>query len=128
MAQATARILIVEDESLAAMALEELLVQLGHEVCTTVDTADDAVDAADRHRPDLIMMDIRLRGPGDGILAAQEIRSRYGIRSIFTSAFSDPEMRRRADACEPLAFLKKPYFEEELERALKRGLASLRGG
>lgn len=112
------RILIVEDESLAAMALEEILGMLGYDVCGIEDNADAAIAAAERSRPDIVMMDIRLLGPRDGIEAAAEIRSRLGIRSIFMSAFGDPETRRRAEDCEPLGFVKKPYFPDQLNRAL----------
>lgn len=112
------RILIVEDESLAAMALEEVLTLLGCHVCGIEDNAADAVAAAGRERPDLVMMDIRLRGSVDGIEAAASIRRQFGIRCIFMSAFADPETRRRADECEPYAFVKKPYFPDQLERAL----------
>ncbi|MBP2298285.1 response regulator [Azospirillum picis] len=117
------RILIVEDESLAAMALEEVLGMLGFTVVGTEDNAADAIEAAERLRPDVIMMDIRLRGQRDGIDAAAAIRSRTGIRCIFTSAFGDPETRHRAADCHPLAFVRKPYVPAELQRALDQAAA-----
>ncbi len=112
------RILIVEDESLAAMALEEILGMLGYSVCGIEDNVDDAIASAERLNPDIVMMDIRLRGAADGIDAAAAIRARFGIRSLFMSAFGDPETRRRAEDCQPFGFIKKPYFPDQLERAV----------
>lgn len=121
------RILIVEDESLAAMALEEVLGMLGFAVVGIEDNADDAVSAAERLRPDIVMMDIRLLGPRDGIEAAVAIRKRTGIRCIFTSAFGDPETRHRAAECDPFGFVRKPYFPAELQRALSQATETLQG-
>lgn len=121
------RILIVEDESLAAMALEEVLGMLGFVVVGIEDNADDAVAAAERLRPDIVMMDIRLLGPRDGIEAAVAIRKRTGIRCIFTSAFGDPETRHRAAECDPFGFVRKPYFPAELQRALSQATETLQG-
>lgn len=121
------RILIVEDESLAAMALEEVLGMLGFAVVGIEDNADDAVAAAERLRPDIVMMDIRLLGPRDGIEAAVAIRKRTGIRCIFTSAFGDPETRHRAAECDPFGFVRKPYFPAELQRALSQATETLQG-
>ena len=121
------RILIVEDESLAAMALEEVLGMLGFAVIGIEDNAAAAIEAAERLRPDIVMMDIRLLGPRDGIEAAAAIRARTGIRCIFTSAFADAETRHRAADCEPFGFVRKPYFPAELQRALDHAAAVLRG-
>lgn len=122
------RILIVEDESLAAMALEEVLGMLGYAVIGIEDNADAAIAAAERLRPDIVMMDIRLLGPRDGIEAAAAIRARTGIRCIFTSAFADAETRHRAADCEPFGFVRKPYFPAELQRALTHAAGVLRAG
>ncbi|MDR6771409.1 response regulator [Azospirillum sp. BE72] len=121
------RILIVEDESLAAMALEEVLGMLGFAVIGIEDNADAAIGAAERLRPDIVMMDIRLLGPRDGIEAAAAIRARTGIRCIFTSAFADAETRHRAADCEPFGFVRKPYFPAELQRALDHAARVLKG-
>ncbi|XEY19817.1 response regulator [Azospirillum sp. HJ39] len=119
------RILIVEDESLAAMALEEILGMLGFAVVGIEDNAEDAVEAAERLHPDVVMMDIRLRGTRDGIEAAAAIRAHAGTRCIFTSAFADAETRHRAADCEPFGFVRKPYFPAELQRALNQAALQL---
>ncbi|MCP1608442.1 CheY-like chemotaxis protein [Azospirillum lipoferum] len=122
------RILIVEDESLAAMALEEILGMLGFAVVGIEDNADGAIAAAERLRPDVVMMDIRLLGPRDGIEAAATIRRQTGIRCIFTSAFGDAETRHRAAECNPFGFVRKPYFPAELQRALGHAAEALLQG
>lgn len=120
------RILIVEDESLAAMALEEVLGMLGFAVVGIEDNAENAIEAAERLRPDVVMMDIRLLGARDGIEAAAAIHKRTGIRCIFTSAFGDAETRHRAAECDPFGFVRKPYFPAELQRALDHAAGVLR--
>lgn len=122
------RILIVEDEGLAAMALEEVLILLGHQVCGVVDNAEDAIATAGRERPDLVLMDIRILGPRDGIETAADLLRLYGIRSIFMSAFADPATRRRAEDCHPFAFVRKPYFPDQLEQALDEARRQIGGG
>lgn len=108
------------------MALEEILGMLGFAVVGIEDNAGDAIEAAERLRPDIVMMDIRLRGPGDGIEAAAAIRQRTAIRCIFTSAFGDAETRHRAAECDPFGFVRKPYFPAELQRALDHAMEVMR--
>ncbi len=109
------------------MALEEILGMLGYSVCGIADTAEDAIAAAERDRPDIVMMDIRLRGIQDGIDAAAAIRARFGIRAVFMSAFGDPDTRRRAEDCQPFGFVKKPYFPSQLDRVLTEATQALLG-
>ncbi|WP_247894259.1 response regulator [Azospirillum sp. B510] len=110
------------------MALEEILGMLGFVIVGIADNADAAIEAALRLRPDVVMMDVRLLGPGDGIGAAAAIRAQTGIRCIFTSAFADAETRYRAAACDPFGFVRKPYFPAELQRALGQAAELLRRG
>jgi DNA-binding NarL/FixJ family response regulator len=76
------------------------------------------VAGAERLRPDVVLMDIGLDGPGDGAEAAQIIRERFDIPSLFISAGSDREKRQRAMASRPLAYLSKPLAAAELKAAL----------
>lgn len=119
------RILIVEDQAVTAMDLEEQLLGLGHYVVDVVDSAPAAVAAAREHRPDLVLMDIRLAGGTDGVEAAAEIRSRLAIPSIFLTAHADLDTRRRADAVLPIAFLAKPFTAGDIRRALDRAAVVL---
>jgi DNA-binding response OmpR family regulator len=70
------RVLVVEDEALIALSLADMLESMGFTVCGTADNVRSAVDMADRDAPDLVLMDIRLRGKGDGIDAARQICER----------------------------------------------------
>jgi CheY-like chemotaxis protein len=112
------RILVVEDEFFISLDTKELLEALGHVVIAIAISADEAVNIASSERPDVVLMDIRLAGPRDGIDAAQEIHSRLGIGSIFVTANTDPETRTRAQAIKPIAFLEKPLTEYRLRHVL----------
>ena len=112
------RILIVEDEFFISLNTEMMLTMLGHDVVGIAVSADQAVAMAERERPDVILMDIRLMGARDGIDAATEIRNRFDIGSIFVTANSDPQTRLRADAAKPVAFLEKPLTEQRLREGL----------
>ena len=80
--------------------------------------ARTAISEAERTRPDLVLMDIQLDGPRDGIDAAHEIRHRLGIASLFVTGTSDNETYRRALRTRPLGYLRKPLALSELKSAL----------
>jgi CheY-like chemotaxis protein len=110
--------LIVEDEIFIALDAKSLLQSLGHTVVGIAVSADDAVRRAERERPDVVLMDIRLSGPRDGIDAADEIQRRFGISSIFVTANTDAQTRARAAAVAPLGFLEKPLTRLRLQSGL----------
>lgn len=119
------RILIVEDDWLTAFQLESLLGRLGYAVVAVVADADAAIEAADRERPDLVLMDIRLRY-SDGVEAAKQIASRFGIRPVYLTAHNDPATQRRAAASRPLGWLVKPATDDEVAAALQQAVSRLR--
>ena len=108
------RILIVEDEFFIALDTEAALTELGHSSVGIAVSCEQAVDIAGRERPDVVLMDIRLAGGRDGIDAAEEILTRFGIRSVFVTADTDPLTRRRAAAVDPVGILEKPLSLERL--------------
>ena len=112
------RVLVVEDEFFISLHMKELLETLGHVVVAIAVSADQAVNMAAKEIPDVVLMDIRLIGSRDGIDAAAEIRSRFGIGSIFVTANTDSETRERAQAVQPVAFLEKPLTEQRLKFGL----------
>ena len=119
------RILIVEDEILIALDLRSLVEESGHVVVGIVESADYATATATRQRPDVVLMDIALAGPRDGIdaaleLRALELRARLDNPSLFVSAHPDLSLRRRAEAAKPVGFLTKPVDEHVLRRHLAR--------
>ena len=116
------RILVVEDERIVAKDLELRLVSLGYLVVGSVATGEDAVRLAGEKQPDLVMMDIRLRGEIDGIEAADQIRRRFQLPIIYLTAHSDEETLRRAQFTEPHGYLLKPFQERELRTVIEMGL------
>src|SRR5215813_12115286 len=112
------RVLIVEDEFFISLHTKQLLQLLGHVVVGIAVSADQAVNIAEEKRPDVVLMDIRLNGSRDGIEAADRIRKRLGIGSIFVTANTDPQTRQRALAIRPLGFLEKPLTEQRLKLGL----------
>jgi DNA-binding NarL/FixJ family response regulator len=103
------RVIIVEDDVFIRFDLMNHLMSAGHAVVGTADSAEEAVRLAERERPDLVLMDVRLVGEGDGIEAATEIWDRFKVRSLFISANLDAAARARAAAANPLGFLEKPF-------------------
>jgi two-component system, response regulator PdtaR len=119
----SATILVVEDEAIVLLGLRRMLQRFGYVVCGTAASADEAVQAADALRPDLVLMDIRLHGPRDGISAAHEIRERMDVPVIYVTAHADPATRARALATRPSGFVSKPFAPEALRRAIEQALA-----
>jgi len=117
-----ARILIAEDEGLVAEDLRQLLQRLGYAVAGIVDTAAQAVTMAAALRPDLVLMDIRLEGEGDGIDAAIQLKQQHAIPFVFVTAHADPATLARATRAEPLGYVVKPFNERELGAAIETAL------
>ena len=113
-------ILIVEDEAISAMALKYTIEQLGCAVVGIVDTGEAAIHAAEKHRPDLILMDTRLRSRMTGVEAANTIWEKLQIRSIFISAYSAAELEKSYSGALPFTMLVKPVLEGDLEQMFKQ--------
>jgi two-component system, cell cycle sensor histidine kinase and response regulator CckA len=118
----SARVLIAEDERLVARSLERQLSQQGYIVVGLVSTGPEVIQQALEHRPDMILMDIRLRGQMDGIEAAASVRKQLNVRIVYMSAYIDEVTLARAAATQPDAFLNKPFssssFLEMLQHLL----------
>jgi two-component system, response regulator PdtaR len=117
------KILIVEDEFLLALHMELLLDEAGFLVVGGASEAKAAIDLAEATEPDLVMMDVRLRGPMDGVAAATEIWKRFGIRSLFLTGNADvAESARAAKAC-PFGVLEKPVNDNVVLARVSEALA-----
>lgn len=119
-------ILVVEDETLVAMEIKEDLLAQGYRVPAVVSRGDDALEAVIRHRPDLVLMDIRIKGGMDGIEAARRIKEATGLPILYLTANSDEATLARAAITEPEAFLLKPFNERELVANIRMALARIR--
>ncbi len=109
-----AKILIVEDEAIIAMKIESSLQNLGHEVTSIVDTGEKAIEKADKDKPDIILMDIRIKGEMDGIAAAEIIRTQFQIPIIFMTAYLDEKRLEKAKLTMPFGYILKPVSERDL--------------
>lgn len=112
-------VLIVEDEALVAMEIQECIEHLGHKVSGIADTGEQAVKLALSLKPDLIILDIRLKGRMNGIEAASIIQESAKVPVIFLTAYSGDEILKRAKITEPYGYLLKPVKEEQLESAIR---------
>src|SRR5689334_1283273 len=117
-----ARILVVEDESIVALDIQDSLESLGYEVPTTVASGEEAIQQAGVLRPDLVLMDIQLRGRMDGVEAADQIRQRFGIPVVYLTANADHPTVQRAKVTEPFGYVIKPFEERELHTAIEVAL------
>jgi len=116
------RILVVEDESIVALDLQSSLEHLGYDVVGTAATGEDAVHIAEARTPDLVLMDIQLRGEMEGTAAADLIRRRFGIPVVYLTAYSDEATLQRAQISEPLGYLLKPFAERDLQVTIQMAL------
>jgi CheY-like chemotaxis protein len=116
-------ILIVEDEPLVADGLRGVLEEIGLHTCHVAQSVDDAIRSAEMHKPLLIIMDLQLRGVGDGVDAAIAIHKHMDCPIIFTTADTSESALQRMFEDRPSAILKKPFSVAVLKRAV---LTSLR--
>jgi signal transduction histidine kinase len=119
---APARILVVEDEGSVAHDIQRCLARLGYEACGAADTAEEAVRLAATCRPDLVLMDIRLRGARDGIAAAEQIRQKFRVPVVYLTAHADEATLQRARTTEPSGYILKPFEERELRTVIELAL------
>jgi len=118
---ANPRVLIVEDEGLVALNMENALTEAGFRVVAVVDTEKDAIEAAQRLKPDVILMDIALR-EGDGISAATAILKTLPARMIFVSGNSDSQTLAAAGEIASCGFIRKPFITERLAGLVREAI------
>jgi two-component system cell cycle sensor histidine kinase/response regulator CckA len=120
--RAAKTILVVEDELIVARDLQRSLVDLGYDVPVTAASADQAITLATERCPDLVLMDIRIKGQRDGIEAATILRKRFDVPVVYLTAFADEVTLERAKATEPSGYLLKPVRTSELRSAVEIAL------
>src|SRR5580692_1435726 len=112
-------ILIVEDERIVARDLSLTLEEMGYVVSATVRSSTEAFQEAAAHRPDLVLMDIRIDGDADGVEVAAELKRRHQVPVIFLTGSTDEETLQRAFRTEPDGYLPKPFTRATLRTALE---------
>lgn len=116
------RIMVVEDEGIIAQDIKHCLENLGYDVPEVVFTGSEAIKKAELVRPDLILMDIVLKGEIDGIETASEIRKRYNIPIVYLTAYEDDKTLSRAKLTQPLGYILKPFEERYLKSSIEMAL------
>ena len=117
-----AKVLIVEDEAILAENIRDTLCRMGYDVPAIAMSGEEAVRLADAEQPDLVLMDIKLKGEMDGIEAAGRIRDQHGLPVIYLTAYSEDDFIERAKNTAAFGFLIKPFQERELKSAIEIAL------
>lgn len=112
------KVLVVEDDALVALGIRATMEELGYDVVGVANSEPEAIRLAAETRPDLALMDIRLKGSSDGIDAARRLRAEFGVRSVYLSAYTDHHTMARVQGTYPLGFVQKPYSSAQLRTAL----------
>jgi CheY-like chemotaxis protein len=113
------KILIVEDEFIVATDLKQRLEDMGHEIVGIEGDGKSAIKKTVETKPDLILMDITLKGEIDGIETAQQIQEDYDIPLIYLSGSYDNTTLKRAKTTEPSAYIIKPFVDKGIKKALE---------
>jgi PAS domain S-box-containing protein len=116
------RIFIVEDEPVIAASIRRRLEQVGYEIAGAATSGEAAIRQVDEQLPDLVLMDVKLEGPMDGVDAAANIQSRLDIPVVFLTAFADEATIQRAREKHPFGYIVKPFTDRELASAIEIAL------
>ncbi|MCP1715028.1 signal transduction histidine kinase [Methanocalculus alkaliphilus] len=116
------KVWIVEDEAIIAMDLKKRLQAMGYTVLGISGYAEDAIEKVRQYTPDLVMMDIILKGEMDGITAAEIIRRELNIPVVYLTAYDDERTVQRAEETEPFGYIVKPFEEQNLRMVIEIAL------
>lgn len=115
-------ILVVEDESIVSKDIQQSLKKLGYNVVGSASTGEVAVQLAEEKQPDLILMDIMLKGTMSGIDAATQIKEKLNIPVIYLTAYADESTLSKAKITEPFGYILKPFKEIDLHTSIEMAL------
>lgn len=116
------KIAVVEDEGIVAMDISKCLSSLGYEVTFISDSGEKVLELVKESLPDLILMDVELKGQLNGLDTARLLREKYSIHIVFLTAFEDETTLNRIGELSPDGYLVKPFEDDQLENTLKRVL------
>lgn len=116
------RIIVVEDESIVAKDIQHSLNRLGYDVVATASTGEKALQAVERHTPDIVLMDIMLKGKMSGIDAAREIREKWNIPVVYLTAYADENTLNKAKITEPYGYIIKPFKEIDIHTSIEMAI------
>lgn len=115
-------ILIVEDESIIAKDIQNSLKKLGYTIAGICSSGEDAVKTAEEKKPDIVLMDIMLKGGISGIEAAEQIRKNFNIPIIYLTAYADENTLSKAKITEPYGYIIKPFKEIDIYTSIEMAL------
>jgi len=121
---AEASIMVVEDEGVVSIDIRNMLIRAGYDIAAVAFSGEEAIKKVKETHPDLVLMDIGLKGEIDGIEAAKKIRERTKIPVVFLTGFADENTLAKAREAEPSGFIIKPINEEELYKTIEEALSS----
>ncbi len=119
---AQTNVLVVEDESIVSKDIQHSLKKLGYNVVGAANTGETAVNLALEHMPDIILMDIMLKGEMNGIEAAEAIRKETNIPVIFLTAYADESTLAKAKVTQPYGYIIKPFKEIDIHTSIEMAL------
>jgi len=115
-------VLVVEDESIVSKDIQHSLKKLGYNVVGAASTGERAIELALETKPDIVLMDIMLKGEMNGIEAADEIRSKINIPVIYLTAYADEGTLSRAKVTEPYGYIIKPFKEIDIHTSIEMAI------
>ncbi len=116
------QVLVVEDEAIIAMDILGMLKKMGCAESEAVFSGEESVQRVAERRPDLVLMDIRLKGRMDGIQAGQQIFYKFDVPVVYLTAFGDEATIDRANGSARFGYLMKPFEENELRSTIRNAL------
>lgn len=115
-------VLVVEDESIVSKDIQHSLKKLGYNVVGAAPTGEKAIELAGSEKPDIVLMDIMLKGEMNGIEAASQIKDLYAIPVIFLTAYADESTLSKAKITEPYGYVLKPFKEIDLHTTIEMAI------
>jgi two-component system, LytTR family, response regulator LytT len=116
------RVLVIEDESIVSKDIQHSLKRLGYSIAGAAATGEKALELAEEEKPDIVLMDIMLKGEMNGIEAAEIVRREHNIPVIFLTAYADEATLAKAKITEPYGYIIKPFKEIDLHTSIEMAL------
>lgn len=116
------RVLVVEDESIVSKDIQHSLKKLGYQIAGAAATGDKAIELVEAEKPDIVLMDIMLKGPINGIETAEKIKASHFIPVIFLTAYADESTLEKAKVLEPYGYIIKPFKEIDLHTSIEMAI------
>jgi len=120
------RIMVVEDEKIIALDIQSVLMGFGFDVCAVASSGEECIELARKTIPDLILMDVKLKGNMTGITAAKTIKKAMNIPVIYLTAYGDKDTITKANGSNSFGMISKPFGEDELQNTIKNTFAQIK--